>query len=228
MWATSRAISRQRFDIVFFPSAYSYVPVSGPGLVVVVIHDIIAEEFPRHVFPTLQGEALWRLKLLAARWQADRVITVSEASRQGISRHFGIPVDRIAVVHEAADHTFRRIPPGARMTAVLERYGLTDRPFLLYVGGISPHKNLSALLDAFAELRREPACSDHRLVLVGDYSQDVFYSAYGTSGAERLGSSWKMRCPSRDTSTTRISCTSTTLPMRSYSLPCGRDSVSPS
>ena len=61
---------------------------------------------------------------------------------------------------------------------MLRRFSLLDSRFVLYVGGISPHKNLGTLLDAFARLRRDPTCSDCRLVLVGDYSGDVFYSAY--------------------------------------------------
>jgi glycosyltransferase involved in cell wall biosynthesis len=189
MWAVSRAISRERFDIVFFPSAYTYVPVTGPGQVVVVVHDVIAEQFPEHVFPTRLATTLWRLKLLAARRQADLVMTVSEASRKGISTHFGIPPDRIVVVPEAADPIFQPLPRDNVSGEVLRRFSLLDRRFLLYVGGISPHKNLGALLDAFAQLRRDPACSDCCLVLVGDYSGDVFYSAYDQlrQKAELLG-----------------------------------------
>jgi glycosyltransferase involved in cell wall biosynthesis len=178
MWAISRAISRERFDIVFFPSAYTYVPVIGPGQVVVVVHDVIAEQFPEHVFPTRLASSLWWLKLLAARRQADLVMTVSEASRKGISNRFGIPLNRIVVVSEAADPLFRPLPRDARTQEVLRRFSLLDSRFVLYVGGISPHKNLGTLLEAFARLRGDPTCSDCHLVLVGDYSGDVFYSAY--------------------------------------------------
>jgi glycosyltransferase involved in cell wall biosynthesis len=178
MWATSRAISREGFDVIFFPSAYTYVPVTGSGRVVVVLHDVIAEQFPEHVFPTRLAAMLWWLKLLAARRQADLVMTVSEASRKGISDRFGIPRDRIVVVPEAADAMFRPLPPDDTTREVLQRFAVLDRRFILYVGGISPHKNIGTLLDAFAQLRRDPACSDCRLLLVGDFTGDVFYSAY--------------------------------------------------
>jgi len=48
----------------------------------------------------------------------------------------------------------------------------------LYVGGIAPHKNLIALVDAVAALRRADRFADLRLLIVGDYTGDVFYSAY--------------------------------------------------
>lgn len=189
MWAMSRSINRHRFDLVFFPSAYTYVPVTGCGSVVVGILDTIAEQFPEQVFPTRRAAMQWYLKLLAARWQADLVITISEASKQGIMKQFGIPAERIAVVPLAADPHFQPAPPDDTSRSMLSRFGLVDRRFLLYVGGISPHKNIGALVDAFAELRRDASCADFKLVLVGDYHGDVFYSAYDElrRHAERLG-----------------------------------------
>ena len=50
--------------------------------------------------------------------------------------------------------------------------------YLLYVGGISPHKNLGTLIDGFALVVREPAYRDVRLILVGDYAGDVFRTCY--------------------------------------------------
>ncbi len=178
LWAMSRAIRRERFDLVFFPSAYTYVPVVGPERVVVVIHDVITEEFRQHIFPTRRDALQWWLKLLAARWRADLTITVSEASREGIARRFGIPRRRIVVIPEAANHLFRPIPHDQALADVLARWGLDDGRFLLYVGGISPHKNLAALIDAVAELRRRTGTSPCKLVLAGDYAGDVFFSAF--------------------------------------------------
>jgi glycosyltransferase involved in cell wall biosynthesis len=179
MWAVSRALSRERCDAVFFPTAYTYVPVHGSsGPIVVVVHDVIAEQLPQHVFPSRLSEAFWRLKLWAARRQATLLVTVSEASRRGIGERFGIAPKRIVVVGEGADPAFRPLPRDAAMAEALARFGLRERRFVLYVGGISPHKNLGSLLQAFAGVRKQPGWEDLRLVLAGDCSGDVFYSAY--------------------------------------------------
>ena len=178
VWAMSRAIHHQRFDVMLFPSVYTYVPVTGSSRVMVGIHDVIAERFPQHVFPDRLSATLWRLKLFAARRQADLVFTVSEASKRAIAGHFDIPCERIAVISEAAEQTFRVLPSNDTTRTVLKRWGLQEQRFVLYVGGISPHKNLAALVDAFSELRGRAEFSDVRLVLVGDYAGDVFYSAY--------------------------------------------------
>jgi glycosyltransferase involved in cell wall biosynthesis len=55
---------------------------------------------------------------------------------------------------------------------VLGRFAIpTDEQFLLYVGGLSPHKNLLRLVDAFAQA----APAHVKLVLVGDVN-DVFHT----------------------------------------------------
>jgi glycosyltransferase involved in cell wall biosynthesis len=65
------------------------------------------------------------------------------------------------------------------------RYGiLPGERFLLYVGGLSPHKNLPRLITAFAQ----SAPSDVRLAIVGDFG-DVFHTHVPELRAEveRLG-----------------------------------------
>src|ERR1700678_3862334 len=43
MWRMSRALSTPKFDVLLFPTIYSYVPVFGPARKLVMVHDIIAE-----------------------------------------------------------------------------------------------------------------------------------------------------------------------------------------
>src|SRR5690606_15831393 len=60
---------------------------------------------------------------------------------------------------------------------VRERCGIPrDRPIVLYVGGISPHKNLDRLLQAMGKLRQRQC--DWQLVLVGDIERDGFLGCY--------------------------------------------------
>ena len=55
---------------------------------------------------------------------------------------------------------------------MLARIGIAPKsPFLLYVGGLSPHKNLLRLVEAFAK----GAPPDLKLILVGDV-HDVFHT----------------------------------------------------
>jgi glycosyltransferase involved in cell wall biosynthesis len=174
MLRMTRAVARERVDVFFFPTVYTYFPLLGRARVVVGIHDTIAEDHTDLVFPGGRGAALWRLKSALARWQADHILTVSEHARRAIMRRFGWRRDRVWVVGEAPDTVFRRTRPAPGGAALCVRLGISPQERLLvYVGGINPHKNLELLARSFARLRTDPALGPLRLILVGD-QKDVF------------------------------------------------------
>ncbi|MDX1548323.1 MAG: glycosyltransferase family 1 protein [Rhodothermales bacterium] len=179
VWALTREVLRHDLDLFFFPAVYSYFPVLNRTRVIVTLHDVIADHHPQATFPNKKLMYFWKAKQQLALRQADLVLTVSDYSKREICDYFGLPEHQVQVTTEAASDEFRRVDRNGTMTDVLRRTGLRpDERFLLYVGGISPHKNLGVLVDAFGRLLAEPACADVRLVLVGDYERDVFLSDY--------------------------------------------------
>ncbi len=168
--AMGRAAAKARLDLMYFPASYSFFPVWNVGKVVVTLHDTLALAHPELVFSSWKGRVAWAVKEHAAvRW-ADRVVTVSKAARGDLIETFGLAPGRVVVVSEAPDPVFgpRLDDPTSR--AILSRYKIdASRRFLLYVGGLSPHKNLPRLIEAFAG----GAPDDVDLILVGDIG-DVF------------------------------------------------------
>jgi len=172
IWSMSRAASRAGLDLLYYPATYSYFPARRVGRVVVTMHDTLALARPDWVFPTWQGRIAWKAKEHLAAAQADRILTVSEAARRDLLAWFRLPEDRVGVVTEGAEPAFRPTPEGPESDEVLRRFGIAPGScYLLYVGGLSPHKNLPRLIEAFARLPRD----DVRLVLVGDLG-DVFHT----------------------------------------------------
>jgi glycosyltransferase involved in cell wall biosynthesis len=191
VWRMSRAARRAELDLIFFPSLYTYFPVLDGARRVVVIHDATPERWPHLVFPTRAGRLAWALKSRLARWQADRVVTVSGAAARAIREHLRVPAARLRVIHEAPDPVFRAADPGAgpERGRVLERYAIpSDARVLLYVGGFSPHKNVETLVAAFARLAADETRRLH-LALVGETTREVFHSCYEALRAQvrRLG-----------------------------------------
>ncbi len=169
-------VQGERLAVFFFPTVYTYFPLFNRVPQVLTIHDVIPETFPAQVFANRKLELFWRLKLLAAKSQARLVLTVSRHSQQGLTARLHLPLDRIRVVSEAADSIFRPLDEAGKAASAskLALYGLrVEQPYILYVGGISPHKNLGRLIEAYARLDWNGS-----LVLVGDYQGDVFYSSY--------------------------------------------------
>jgi glycosyltransferase involved in cell wall biosynthesis len=179
MWKTSRTVSREDLDIFFYPSVYTYFPIFSKAKKIVAIHDVIAEQYPQLVFTNKKHRFFWNLKVWVATKQADLILTVSEFSKKGITEEFKIPENHIRVVTEAADHIFCPVHKTGSFYETLSRFGLdTPAKFILYVGGIAPHKNLSVLINAYSKLINRPNYTDIRLVLVGDYDKDVFLIDY--------------------------------------------------
>jgi glycosyltransferase involved in cell wall biosynthesis len=177
VWTMSRAVARERLNVMYFPSVYSYFPVSGGVPVVVGLTDVIAERHGRIVFPTRRARWLWTAKVALARRQARGIITISEWSRRGLSELFGFPPARIFVAVLAPGSAFEPVHDPAPGREWLRRHGLPEEhPYLIYVGGFNPHKNLLALVDSFAELVFKRRRSSLFLLLVGDYAGDVFYA----------------------------------------------------
>jgi glycosyltransferase involved in cell wall biosynthesis len=158
-------------DLFFYPAVYSYFPQPPGRRSVICFHDVIAETYPRLVFPNRRSEWAWDLKSRLAMWQSTRVMTVSEASRQGLVEHFKVSPDRVDVVTEGTDPRFR-VLERATVEECLRRLRIPrDAPYLLYVGGISPHKNLATLLRAMPAVLQGAAVN---LVLAGDLQAGGF------------------------------------------------------
>jgi glycosyltransferase involved in cell wall biosynthesis len=166
------AVTRARFDAFLFPSVYTYFPSAGSPSVVGV-HDLIADDFPELTMPSRRARTFWQLKQHTAIRLAKRLFTVSEAARADIASRLKIPPAKLAIVPEAPDPAFTPRPDHAverERTAIGLAPG--DR-YLLYAGGISPHKDVETLVEGFARLKRD----DLQLVLVGALDDESYVSA---------------------------------------------------
>lgn len=172
-----RAAGQDDLDLFLFPSVYTYFPVGVRT--VVGVHDAIARTFPDLTLPGRRDRAFWRLKERVAIRRATAVFTVSEASRAELAEVFGLRPERIAVVPEAPDPAFRPRDPGEVEVARAELGVRPEERLVVYAAGLSPHKNVETLVDAFAALRPNGS-SPVRLVVAGDLDGEAFHSAAGS------------------------------------------------
>jgi glycosyltransferase involved in cell wall biosynthesis len=188
--AFTRAARRVGADLLFEPAVYASFPLWPGTRSVVCFHDTIAESLPRLVFPDRRSEWAWRAKSWLAARQATRVMTVSGASRDALAAAYSIAPERIDVVGEGASERFRPLEDRAALATALARLGVdATRPWFLFVGGLSPHKNVGLLLEAFARAR---TTVDAGLVVVGDPAADGF-RAEGAALAQRIDGDDRLR-----------------------------------
>lgn len=158
-----RTLRRLAPDVAHFTNGM--VPLASPVPTVVTIHDMSLTLFPK--YHPARRVVLNRPLVDLAAMRADAIITVSQSAKRDILDLYGVPANRVHVVHEAAAPVFTPVLDRERLLRVRQRYGLSDR-VILYVGTIEPRKNLPTLIDAFAQRRRKGGLP-HQLVCVGPY-----------------------------------------------------------
>jgi glycosyltransferase involved in cell wall biosynthesis len=138
---------------------------------VITIHDITPCFFPGHKMKSPLRRAAFRLVFFASVKKAQRIIAVSESTKNDIVRYFKISPKKIEVIYEGVDKQFRIIEDKKIIEGLKEKYKL-KKPFLFYTGVWRNHKNLVGLIKAF-KLVREKYKLDITLVLGG--KEDPFY-----------------------------------------------------
>lgn len=150
-WKVPLLLHKQRKteSASLYHSPYYLMPYR-PGLpTVLTFYDLIPLRFPSYV--SRRARLLFRFAMHMALRAARHVIAISEASRRDLLATFAAPVERVTAVPLAADVRFRPQPRQV-IERLRARYALPQE-FLLYVGSNKPHKNLVALVSAYAALK---------------------------------------------------------------------------
>jgi glycosyltransferase involved in cell wall biosynthesis len=145
-------VAARRAGVEVLHSPASIGPLLTPGVAsVVTVHDLIYASHPE-THPGLLRHGM-RVMVPAGARAADRVIAISNHTRDELIRHVGLARERIAVVPNGPGTDPREAPTPERELRARHRLG--DRPLILSVSARRPHKNLERLIDAVRALDRE-------------------------------------------------------------------------
>ncbi|MFH1039354.1 MAG: glycosyltransferase family 1 protein [PVC group bacterium] len=158
----------RKLGLDVFHSTNYFLPLFISGTrTVSTIHDLIPLKFP-HFTPRAKKTRfhwIFRRVLIRCARRSDRIIAVSNHTRDDLTADLGVEGERIAVVYNGIDEQYRPLPEAESIRFCAEKLGSAD-PFLLYVGRFDPYKNVPGLIRAFAAFCRTR--SDRpRLVLAG-------------------------------------------------------------
>jgi len=155
------ALKKDKIDV--FHGLRYFVPPSRNYRVVTTFHDLFALSIPQY-----SPEASNRTR---AQWykravdRSDKIISVSQATKDELMEYYHVPDEKIRVIHEAPGDHFRPVTDDAVGRRCLEQYGLTS-PYILALGGPHPRKNLKGLIRAYSVARAQLKF-DHLLVFFG-------------------------------------------------------------
>jgi len=154
-WATDR------LDVLFGPS-YT-LPLTYRGRSVVAIHSVDEVESGTHAW--WYGLTYSQKYRLSAR-KADVVIVNAQSTKERVRDRYGIAEEKIEVVLLGVDEAFRPLDDPALLRRTRERYFGSDRPYVVFVGGLSRRRNIPMLMEAFALLKKRERVP-HGLLLCG-------------------------------------------------------------
>jgi len=163
-----KILEKENLDLVHFP--YFSVPIFYKGPFVITIHDLIIHHYPTGKASTLPSPVYYaklfgyKYVIKTAAKKAQKVITVSEATKDEIVKHLGVLPEKIAVTYEGVENKLKLKSQNSKLQ-------LKNQKFFLYVGNAYPHKNLDRLAEAFRLIVKE--FPDISLVFVG--KDDYFY-----------------------------------------------------
>ena len=159
-----------------FWSPHYNVPLFSRAPLLVTIHDALHAAMPE-MFPGLMKQGYAALMFRAALHKSVKVLTDSQFTKEELLRLFGLrgTEAKIQVIHLGVDEVWFNIAAG------LSPY---ERPYLLYVGNVKPHKNLRGLVAAFGSIL--DGC-DVDLVIVGEREGFLTGDRELIEEAKRLG-----------------------------------------
>lgn len=173
---------RPRPDSVLWLSPERYGgPLEGVRQTVMV-HDLASIRMPE-LYPR-RSRWLRRASLRRIKGGDCHVICISEATGRDLVEIAGVSTDRISVIHHGVSERFCVLDRGLVLSR-LAGLGLANTPFLLFVGKPGPRKNISTLLRAFKEVRKEVRALHLVIAGPGGHAVDQLCRAVSLSRGDR-------------------------------------------
>lgn len=170
LWRTfglASAIKKEKVDI--FHGLSNELPVGLDIPSVVTIHDVAFKTFPDmyHATDRFTYNHKWR----HACKKADRIIAISQSTKQDIIRFYNVDPDRIDIVYQPVNSIYYTDSKGICPISLESQ--VNGKPYMLYVGSINSRKNLLGIVKAIELLPKDILIP---LVVIGDgreYKQKV-------------------------------------------------------
>ncbi|PIR54624.1 hypothetical protein COU74_05030 [Candidatus Peregrinibacteria bacterium CG10_big_fil_rev_8_21_14_0_10_36_19] len=176
-------LQKQKIDLYFAPTSY-IIPAFLPRKIrsIIVVHDLVAFLFKGHNKKAIFIEKLF---LKAALKKSEKVVTVSQNTKNDLIERFDYPKSQIEVISCAAAREFQPIPK-TDLTEFIKKTDLPEK-FFLSVGTLEPRKNYLSLVTAFSKFHNEHP--DYHLIIVGKNGwqyEDIYQQIKQTRISEKI------------------------------------------
>jgi glycosyltransferase involved in cell wall biosynthesis len=155
-------------DLIFGKGTYIFTNFRNWPLMfsksITYIHDLSFINHPE----TTESKNLKYLNNGIAIWskRSDLIITASEYSKKSILENLNISSGKVEIIHHGVDkRVFNEKQDATRVRDILNKYGISNNEYILYVGNVEPRKNLLTLLRAYKIIPRDLALKTPLMVV---------------------------------------------------------------
>ena len=165
LWRSSwmkKDLKKLNIDIYHGLSHEIPVGIQNTGIsTVVTMHDLIFEHYPAHFKPA--DVLIYRKKFTYACKYADKIITVSQHTKDDLVKLYNVAPEKITVCYTAAHTSFQTLQDDKEKERIRNKYKLPEK-FFLSIGSIIERKNLLNICKAIEQLK---GTSNIPLIVIG-------------------------------------------------------------
>lgn len=147
-------------DVFLIPN-FLFLNLSNDCKKILIVHDLSFDLYPE--FFTLKRR-LWHKLIGPSNFcrQADKIIAISENTKNDIIRLYNIAPEKIAMINPGINNIFFKPITDEQKKAVKEKFSLPN-DYIFYLGNLEPRKNVESLIKAFNQMENK----DLNLVIAG-------------------------------------------------------------
>lgn len=165
------------FHIPYFDPFFLQIPLAHLSKTIVTIHDltpiVLSDLYPKGI----KGSIKWQINKMLLQ-QVAGVVTPSECSKNDIAQITAVSDKKIFVTPLGVDSRFQMIVDDKKLASVRKKYNLPEK-FVLYVGDVTPNKNLPRLVRAATEAKTP-------LVMVGKSLTETNFDRTNAMNQDRI------------------------------------------
>ncbi len=193
-WSIARALKKYQADVFISPDNFLSLSTSTPTLL--VVHDIAFTHFIDN--DKFINRLYYKYFMPRFLKRANRIVTVSEFTKQDIINYYKINASKIDVCYNGCREEFKPISSNEKeeflKKFVIARDEATEgSPYFLYVGAVHPRKNVHRMIEAFDTFKKQNN-TPFKLMICGrfawqtgevkaafdkaDFKKDIIFTGY--------------------------------------------------
>lgn len=180
LWDWSK--EKINFFTGFYPLPVEFVAKARNGKLYQMVHDVAGHACPEFKEPSFEQQRSFERSLVSGLGTSGHAFCVSDCTKNDLNKYFGLPFDRMTVVHPAVRSDFVGRERGDQESrALLSKLNIPAHArYVLALATLEPRKNVATSLRAFQRIVEQSGQQDLYLVFAGAHGWGDWASFFQT------------------------------------------------